>query len=152
MKFFIFFCFAHCIDPPNLSFKVLTLFELFRIVIKMPPLYPRTSLSNNKSTDLNKGHLTKIFSRHSYGIYSVTSLRTCKAYPEGENSSFVFTCLNCSTLLFSACLGSSSSDNEKTFRNPLLKLDKWPLFFIYSHFQLTMKVGLSIQLNCRPTL
>ena len=25
-------------------------------------------------------------------------------------------------------------------------------YFIYSHFQLTMKVDLSIQLNCRPTL
>ena len=25
-------------------------------------------------------------------------------------------------------------------------------FVIYSHFQLTMKVGLSIRLNCRPTL
>ena len=27
-----------------------------------------------------------------------------------------------------------------------LSLEKWPLF-IYSHFQLTMKVGLGIQLN-----
>ena len=25
-------------------------------------------------------------------------------------------------------------------------------FFVYSHFQLTITVGLSIQVNCRPTL
>ena len=96
-EIFYIFLFRSLHRSTKFSFKVLMLFELFRIVIKMPPLYPRTSLSNNKSTDLNKGHLIWIFSRHSYGIYSVTSLRTCKAYPEGENSSFVFTC-NVSTV------------------------------------------------------
>ena len=33
------------------------------------------------------------------------------------------------------------------FRNPLLKLEKLLLFL--GHFQLSMKVGLSEQLNCR---
>ena len=37
-------------------------------------------------------------------------------------------CLSCSILSFSACLGSSTTDRERTFRNPPLKLEKWPLF------------------------
>ena len=54
-------------------------------------------------------------------------------------------------LSFSAWLSSSTSDRERIFRNPLLKLEIHR-FFIHSYFQLTLKVGLSIQLNCRPTL
>ena len=59
--------------------------------------------------------------------------------------------LNCSTLSFSACLGSFTSDRNRILRKPLLKSEKWSVF-IYSHFQLTVKVGLSIQLNCRPSI
>ena len=59
--------------------------------------------------------------------------------------SFLHSMLNCSTLSFSACLGSSTSDCERIFGNPLLKVEKWPHFFIYSQFQLTMKVGFAIK-------
>ena len=41
----------------------------------------------------------------------------------------VFTCYR-STLSFSACLGSSASGRKRSFRNPLLKLEKWPLFYL----------------------
>ena len=40
--------------------------------------------------------------------------------------------------IISVFLGKSTSDRKR--------------IFIHSHFQLNMKVGLSIQLNCRPTL
>ena len=50
-------------------------------------------------------------------------------------------------------MGCFGSDRKRILRNPQLKLEKWPLFLL-SHvtFQLTIKVGLSIQLNCRSTL
>ena len=37
------------------------------------------------------------------------------------------------------------------FSKPTAETGEMNAFFIYSHFQLTMKVGLSMQLNCRPT-
>ena len=61
--------------------------------------------------------------------------------PAGEDTSFIFTGSVYTVLSFSAYLSSSAS----------AKAVKWPLF-IYSNFQLTMKVGLSIKLNCRPVL
>ena len=39
----------------------------------------------------------------------------------------------------------------KNFSKPTDKTGEIADFFIYSHFKLTMKVALSIQLNCRPT-
>ena len=50
--------------------------------------------------------------------------RTCGANPTGESSSFIFT--------FSACLGSSTSDSKRIFRDPQLKQEKWPLYYLQS--------------------
>ena len=47
------FCFTHCIHQPNLSFMALMILELCRMVFFK---YPKTSLSNNKSKNLNKRH------------------------------------------------------------------------------------------------
>ena len=52
---------------------------------------------------------------------------------------------------FSACQGSSASDCKRTSKSTAKK-GEMAAFLIYSHVQLTMKVGLSIQLNNRPTL
>ena len=41
----------------------------------------------------------------------------------------VFTCY-CSTLSFSACLGSSASGCKRSFQSPLRKLEKWQLFHL----------------------
>ena len=38
------------------------------------------------------------------------------------------------------------------FSEPTAITGEMVAFFIHRHFQLTMKVGLSIQLDCRPTL
>ena len=57
--------------------------------------------------------------------------RTCEANPGDENSSFIFTC-NIQTnpsFHFSACLCISTSDRKRIFRNSLLKLEKWLLFY-----------------------
>ena len=66
--------------------------------------------------------------------------------------SFSVSCLNCSTPSFPACLGSSTSDRKRSLSNPAAKTGEIVAFYIHSHSQLTTKVGLSIQLNCRPTL
>ena len=49
-------------------------------------------------------------------------------------------------LSFSVFLGSSTYDRKKNFWKPTVKTREMAAFFIYGHFQPTMKVGLSIQL------
>ena len=49
---------------------------------------------------------------------------------------FVSWFLNCSALSFSVCLGSATSDRERSFQNPWLKQEKWPflLFTVISNY------------------
>ena len=55
---------------------------------------------------------------------------------------------------FSACLDSldsSASDRTRSFRNPLLQLEKWSLFYLQS-FSANHESWFEHTVNCHPTL